>query len=1848
MTQAPQHDGGRRASLDRVERALGEMGLSTHSHRGRSFMAQCPVHAEKTGSLSVTWSDDANGGKVLLYCHGCQASTQELAEAMGLSLGDLFDEPLPPKYEPTRQQGRSYRQRQSGQRRGKLGKLPKPIVPPHRDEDTADEHEHHWKQTNTYPYFDAQGLQVEEVIREECEAGERRHKQFRQVFLVDGRRRKTKPEGFTPVLYRHPQLLEAIANGEPVYLLEGEKDVETAEAMGLVATTNAQGGRSFPPELAEVFTDADVRVVLDRDDAGWDRGVFLHELLSPLAQRVLLLLPATTAEKSDFTDHVEAGHELADLQEVKVSEVAAWSTLAKLRKKHQGVETALAESLAQQAAATDVAATGKAPVKAEEHKRFGKRWAQETEIRCEALVEQLGELRDLVNQNPTEWAKAALAEGEEVRRQALTAARTAHHTVGLVIPPLLQDTATVPPAPDEEPMSDELAATIAAANGQQSGRWQQLGGDELRAGVSIDQPEFRIVNGQIVMVDRNSRRKRNDNWDEEDDENLKLVLGLDVRIVEMEYLEEDHAEDDVDTPELLGRDSRKEQAKVTPAAPAVLAAVVISFTHPDSREQMLLRVKADDWHSGVWLDSLPGQPDYDAKPSGIALIKRAVKAVSENIKMVERYRWTGWRRTDEGKWMFVHAGGAIGADGALPAPVLLTGPLARYDLPDPTTDAATLRAAFLEGSASFLHKMPNRVAVPLLGHTYRSAMGVNPWVLLLVGSPGSYKTSVASLAMHHWGELWDRRKPATSMSGNGSTLNALRIQLNRAKDALFWADDVAPTKDWGLAQKTLEEFARLVHNAEERTRAERDGQGVLDGTVPRASAMITSEVMPRPGSGAQRMLVVNLRKEEMNLQNLIDLDQIGPRHQRALLMSSFLQWLAGDIEQIRIRLRAEVGLYAEALRESGETDRQAEAAANTWGGWLYMTRFLVDAGAITEEEQQRLLERADEGIKEALKAAVDPDMPTRLGARVRELLAHALRSGVAYVDDVRTGECPEWPLGGRLGWRRTNMGGDEIHGPKYRYDARGIKLGWVLNEVPDQGERCKQLYIESTAALEQVIQTVAKSMTDAPQLDRGTAVRALYDEGILIAEERDGKTPRFTMQRSVPCEQRRQRVTVLRLDELLGNWDERDDVPLPEGDGPDGGGSNGGGPSGGPGAPEGPAGGAGGAESVGDVWDDLFRTHDTAATASVDVFSQSSLVSTQTNSQDLTSPDPTENHVSTTWEDLEGRTATMGSATSAGPCIICGVNCSAAFLGYRIHVLCFRNSTEASRAAAASRGTATQPVAAVAAPTPTEQPEQPIETAQPVPTPTPAAPVAAAAPSSSTSTRPNPATGTRGRSRATERIEAADEKFAGPAAVLDVDAIWMPDGTRHDRPAGISHVGHVAELVDRLHLGTQVTARRAWPGQVWITPAALEAFGIPVGGEDLPDDTRERGEALRRLTKGTAFITDAIASGWQLGGAGDSLATWTRVWRTDSDRRGVWVTLMPGMDDPAWPADARMPILRDNPDHSTLVRRLSLFAGALHAPFTMSASTTGLDLMVDLRAKDRERMFTVVENLPWAATLSTTEADLNWSRKPTAEEAELTYIHAYDRGGSYAAGIAGLELPIGEPVHHPEGSAIAFDKKTPGYWRILVPEAGDWRMPHPLNPRGRLPEQPIWITTPGLEFAIEQEYNPEILEAYTWPEHGRVLDPWYDRVRDARTALDTEDPDAQAARNQLKALYTFTIGMLGSETHMKGRREYAPHRRHHIIAKARTNILRRVAQIGNDVDVWPVAVSKDTILYVSNEADPIKAWPGDPKQLGRGFGQYKPEASGLLADQLEFLNGFDYRGMKALKGADYVDDGLAD
>ncbi|MFV8227386.1 hypothetical protein [Mycolicibacterium fortuitum] len=506
-----------------------------------------------------------------------------------------------------------------------------------------------------------------------------------------------------------------------------------------------------------------------------------------------------------------------------------------------------------------------------------------------------------------------------------------------------------------------------------------------------------------------------------------------------------------------------------------------------------------------------------------------------------------------------------------------------------------------------------------------------------------------------------------------------------------------------------------------------------------------------------------------------------------------------------------------------------------------------------------------------------------------------------------------------------------------------------------------------------------------------------------------------------------------------------------------------------------------------------------------------------------------------------------------------------------------------------------------------------------------------------------------------------------PAAVLDADGLWMPDGTKIELAEPVTHIGQVAELAYTYNLGYQLSPARGdkpgygEPGQIWITEAACRGFGIDVDTlvEAKP---KRRDELMREITQGIPFVTEAINDGWRLGGAKDEdtatwLGTWTRVFPADKKRKGVWVTVIPGMacDGDSFQDVKNIVILVDKKTDdgiavsapAPIARRLQLFADAHRFPFKLNAGVTAIDLMVACRPKGT----TIADwrNGPLAPstfdvpfTVNDIERDFNWTRTLTEDERNRRYVHAYDRGGSYPAAIAGLELPIGDPVHYPDGSVFEDPAKlkqllkAPGLVTIVVPEPQDWRVPFLLNPAGLQVTTPKPVTTARLDRAVQLGYNPTIVEAYTWPDHARVLNGWYERIRDASLALDTDDPDAQAAREQSKMVRSVGIGLMGSDPNLKGKTGYDPMKRLSIVGKASANIAYRFEQIGQDTGHWPAAAEKDTVLYISDNPDPKAAWPGKPENWGRGFGQYKHEGSALLADHIEYLNGGAYKGKAAL------------
>src|SRR6185295_10961136 len=85
------------------------------------------------------------------------------------------------------------------------------------------------------------------------------------------------------VLYRLPEVLEAPI----VFVVEGEKDVETLRTHGFVATTNAGGAKQpWLPQYTEALRGCEVILIPDNDAPGRCRVVGIARALLGKAARI--------------------------------------------------------------------------------------------------------------------------------------------------------------------------------------------------------------------------------------------------------------------------------------------------------------------------------------------------------------------------------------------------------------------------------------------------------------------------------------------------------------------------------------------------------------------------------------------------------------------------------------------------------------------------------------------------------------------------------------------------------------------------------------------------------------------------------------------------------------------------------------------------------------------------------------------------------------------------------------------------------------------------------------------------------------------------------------------------------------------------------------------------------------------------------------------------------------------------------------------------------------------------------------------------------------------------------------------------------------------------------------------------------------------------------------------------------------------------------------------------------------------------------------------------------------------------------------------------------------------------
>lgn len=263
------------------------------------YMCKCPAHDDRTASLSVREGD---GGKILLHCMaGCAPSA--VVQAVGLKLSDLFPD-----------DGRRGR-RTAPQRPPKAAPAQAPAAPQERARKPE-----LGRLVKVYPYTDEQGQTLFEVCRFEREENGQRVKTFRQRH-TDPTDPKAKHDGIVwnlsgvrIVLYRLPEVMDAVKAGRTVYVVEGEKDADTMASLGFCATTNPggaskQGATKWLPEFTQALTGANVVILPDNDAAGLNDRQQVAQQLAAVCSSVKMLdlrqACPTLPQKGDVTDMME-------------------------------------------------------------------------------------------------------------------------------------------------------------------------------------------------------------------------------------------------------------------------------------------------------------------------------------------------------------------------------------------------------------------------------------------------------------------------------------------------------------------------------------------------------------------------------------------------------------------------------------------------------------------------------------------------------------------------------------------------------------------------------------------------------------------------------------------------------------------------------------------------------------------------------------------------------------------------------------------------------------------------------------------------------------------------------------------------------------------------------------------------------------------------------------------------------------------------------------------------------------------------------------------------------------------------------------------------------------------------------------------------------------------------------------------------------------------------------------------------------------------------------------------------------------------------------------------------------
>ncbi len=475
----------------------------------------------------------------------------------------------------------------------------------------------------------------------------------------------------------------------------------------------------------------------------------------------------------------------------------------------------------------------------------------------------------------------------------------------------------------------------------------------------------------------------------------------------------------------------------------------------------------------------------------------AIQLLSTGFDQRVVYTHLGWRKIN-GSWVYLHGGGAIGANGAVAGvEVDPPGDLSGYSLPEPKVGEAqreAVRASLdlicLSGQRE-KHALP--ITIPLIAAVFRAVLGSTDFSIHLAGESGSFKTSMAAVMLSHFGIGFTTKDLPSNWQSTGNALEALAFA---AKDVVLVIDDFAPhgtSADVQRLHKEADRILRAAGNGSGRQRLRADGS-LRPTKRPRGLILTTGEDVPAGQSLRARMLVVEVEMGAIDAPELSAAQRRAENGVYASAMSGFVMWLAGRLEATQQQARARRGVLRDEAMSGAGHRRTPGIIADLQAGLEVFLIFAKESGAITADQAEKYRRDAWSALLNAADGQVAHQQDSDPVARFFALIASALGSGLAHVASLGAGE-PQDPA--MWGWRSRLVGGSEKH--REEWNSQGECIGWTDGEI---------LYLNPEAA-----HRVANKA--AGDFALGVSVRTLTkridEQGQVVERDRDHLTVKINI-----------------------------------------------------------------------------------------------------------------------------------------------------------------------------------------------------------------------------------------------------------------------------------------------------------------------------------------------------------------------------------------------------------------------------------------------------------------------------------------------------------------------------------------------------------------------------------------------------------------------------------------------------------------------------------------------------------------------------------------------------------------